>query len=600
MEFNYTHYQNLNISENSSDEDIEFAYDYLSQKYSNDFDFVRKISYSYNVLIDPVARTEYDSELKKIETDAGYEFENRKIIYILISTTALIVSSYFTYVKYKDDFSNFINIQLNEKSKESKQENFYAEDKISHKKNIDETQKNIKSGSSEKTNFSQLAISALSTLYNKSDLSGSVKIANDKLATIWFEQDFYLKNDLYHTVFIYENDLDENSEVWGMNGVSVQIDVVTYKKNDVEWSLVTAQKNVASKDDGVGNYGKPSGYGAESIKTLNNDLFFLIEDSRISETDKKMYAYDDTFKQLFIYMNDKWIYAGSINSSASNEDQLSLSTFKYKWKYKGSISLNEKIDNSIPDIIVKKIGTELDNSEENIVFAKDDIYHFNGTRYTKIKPKEKIFLEQDLLTKWNNAHSVSHIQEISDLYDSTVKFYGQTKSNQEVINAKIDFLKKYPNFKQEVSLNNVSNDGDVLKIKFNKDVILESNLTKYTSYLEFHNIAGVWKIIAESDTVTDENLSKNQSKRENIVKEKNECYNLWYQRNLIYAENGYCFTSNLGKEVFKNFHCVITPHKLSNKDKNKVDDIINQEKKLGCDINTDNAQYAPNLVNPSK
>jgi DnaJ-class molecular chaperone len=73
MEFNYTHYQNLNISENSSDEDIEFAYDYLSQKYSNDFDFVRKISYSYNVLIDPVARTEYDSELKKIETDAGYE-----------------------------------------------------------------------------------------------------------------------------------------------------------------------------------------------------------------------------------------------------------------------------------------------------------------------------------------------------------------------------------------------------------------------------------------------------------------------------------------------------------------------------------------------
>jgi hypothetical protein len=599
MEFNYTHYHNLNISENSSDDEIEFAYEYLSEKYSSDFSFLKKISDSYNVLIDPVLRTEYDIELKKIEKNSGYESENKKIIYILIGTTALIVSSYFTYVNYKDDFSNFINIKLNEKSKESEQENSYSEDKIYHKKNIDETQENVKSERSEKINFSQLAISALSTLYNKSDLSGSVKIENDKLATIWFEQDFYLNNDQYHTVFIYENDLDENNEVIWMNGVSVQIDIVTYKKNDTEWSLVTAQKNVASKDDGVGNYGKPSGYGAESIKTLNNNMFFLIEGSGISETDKKMYPYYETFKQLFIYMNNKWIYAGSINSSASNEGQLSLSTFKYKWKYKGSISLNEKNDNSIPDIIVKKIGTELDNSEENIVFAKDDIYHFNGTRYTKIKPKEKTFLEQDLLTKWNNAHSVSHIQEISDLYDSTVKFYGQIKSNQEVINAKINFLKKYPNFKQEVSLNNVSNDGDILKITFNKDVTLESNPTQYLSYLEFHNIAGAWKIITESDAVTDENLSKNKSKIENFVKEK-KCYNFWYQRNLIYAENGYCFTSNLGKEVFKNFHCVITPQSLSNKDKNKVDDIINQEKKLGCDINTDNTQYAPNLIDPSQ
>ena len=28
------------------------------------------------------------------------------------------------------------------------------------------------------------------------------------------------------------------------------------------------------------------------------------------------------------------------------------------------------------------------------------------------------------------------------------------------------------------------------------------------------------------------------------------CYDLWYERNLIYAENGYCFSTNLGKRTF--------------------------------------------------
>jgi hypothetical protein len=80
-----------------------------------------------------------------------------------------------------------------------------------------------------------------------------------------------------------------------------------------------------------------------------------------------------------------------------------------------------------------------------------------------------------------------------------------------------------------------------------------------------------------------------------------ECYNLWYQRNLIYAENGYCFTSNLGKEVFKDFHCVTTSQDLSPKDKTKVDNIKIQEDKLSCNINVNVVpQLVSSLVDSSK
>ena len=33
------------------------------------------------------------------------------------------------------------------------------------------------------------------------------------------------------------------------------------------------------------------------------------------------------------------------------------------------------------------------------------------------------------------------------------------------------------------------------------------------------------------------------------------CYDLWYQRNLIYAQNGYCFKTDLARRAFSEFSC---------------------------------------------
>lgn len=67
---------------------------------------------------------------------------------------------------------------------------------------------------------------------------------------------------------------------------------------------------------------------------------------------------------------------------------------------------------------------------------------------------------------------------------------------------------------------------------------------------------------------------------------RNICYNLWYERNLILAQNKYCFESNLGQQVFKFLECTTNKPVFSLNEKNKINQIIKKEKQLNCEINT--------------
>ncbi|MEI7839726.1 MAG: YARHG domain-containing protein [Methylococcaceae bacterium] len=74
------------------------------------------------------------------------------------------------------------------------------------------------------------------------------------------------------------------------------------------------------------------------------------------------------------------------------------------------------------------------------------------------------------------------------------------------------------------------------------------------------------------------------------VNSSNECYDLWYQRNLAYAQKGYCFESNLGKRVFSGFNCSQTPAPLSSEEKSKINQIKQKESSLNCRLNTDSTE----------
>ncbi|WPL17214.1 hypothetical protein Thiowin_02210 [Thiorhodovibrio winogradskyi] len=64
------------------------------------------------------------------------------------------------------------------------------------------------------------------------------------------------------------------------------------------------------------------------------------------------------------------------------------------------------------------------------------------------------------------------------------------------------------------------------------------------------------------------------------------CYDLWYERNLIYAENGYCFSTNLGQSTFSEYSCWTKSPSLSTDEQRRVAALKAEEKRRGCKVNT--------------
>lgn len=62
---------------------------------------------------------------------------------------------------------------------------------------------------------------------------------------------------------------------------------------------------------------------------------------------------------------------------------------------------------------------------------------------------------------------------------------------------------------------------------------------------------------------------------------QSRCSDLWYQRNEIYARNGYCFNTERGRAAFGR-GCFPPYGRLTGWEKRRVADIQNEENYLGC------------------
>jgi len=63
------------------------------------------------------------------------------------------------------------------------------------------------------------------------------------------------------------------------------------------------------------------------------------------------------------------------------------------------------------------------------------------------------------------------------------------------------------------------------------------------------------------------------------------CYDLWYARNAIYKDNGYCFKTNLGISTFGNDGCWTNYAHLSPGEQSRVNAIQREERYRGCHVN---------------
>lgn len=63
------------------------------------------------------------------------------------------------------------------------------------------------------------------------------------------------------------------------------------------------------------------------------------------------------------------------------------------------------------------------------------------------------------------------------------------------------------------------------------------------------------------------------------------CWDLWYERNAIYDDNGFCFSTSLGKRTFDNSDCWTKNPELSQWEQRRVAQIQAEERRRGCKVN---------------
>lgn len=230
-----------------------------------------------------------------------------------------------------------------------------------------------------------LSENALQQLFDVTNSSKKIKIASDKLSSIWFEQSFQNGNNNLRVIFTKTQPLESNGEIDVCHVCSAEIGAVTYKKVNEGWQVLSKQQI-----GDIGSWGDaPTVTQAEILQISSDKLAFLISYGDIHQ------GFEETAKYVFLFNNDKWQNLGLFKTGESNE-AMPLCGDEYKcWNYQGNISLlTEKKEYF--ELLVTNKGTEQDD-KDNIVPAKNDIYHFifNGKEYElKNELQEKQVVKQ--------------------------------------------------------------------------------------------------------------------------------------------------------------------------------------------------------------
>lgn len=130
--------------------------------------------------------------------------------------------------------------------------------------------------------------------------------------------------------------------------------------------------------------------------------------------------------------------------------------------------------------------------------------------YSENMPNVSLTEINQVAYSWSEAHNSRNLLQLSSLYASQVNYYQSKYSREQIKASKEKLMNKYPDFKQEISNVTVEKETSYYKISFDKKVWtdLQKEPKTYPSYLHVNMVDGTWKIITESDLVTDKNLSK--------------------------------------------------------------------------------------------
>jgi hypothetical protein len=123
-----------------------------------------------------------------------------------------------------------------------------------------------------------------------------------------------------------------------------------------------------------------------------------------------------------------------------------------------------------------------------------------------------------LTNQWDQAVNNQDLRTLSGLYAESVNVYGKSSTRKEVLKSKLDFYLKYPNYSQIIvsDIKVEKLDASQYVTSFTKQYTLNNSVLEVVAYLYFSNISGMWKIIKETDDVTEKRTSAKKSVKSKI------------------------------------------------------------------------------------
>ena len=130
----------------------------------------------------------------------------------------------------------------------------------------------------------------------------------------------------------------------------------------------------------------------------------------------------------------------------------------------------------------------------------------------KKSENEKSVEEQikEMVSIWNEASSNADFDTLEKILGDRIEYYQSSVTKAYYISDQKKFFVKNPVYGQKIKgdiiVTQISNKQ--VKAEFVKEVTTKKGVKDYPSYLVFENVNGEWKLVLESDTISDANIAR--------------------------------------------------------------------------------------------
>ena len=152
----------------------------------------------------------------------------------------------------------------------------------------------------------------------------------------------------------------------------------------------------------------------------------------------------------------------------------------------------------------------------------------NSVQNTELRTKTMEDEIKEMVNIWNEASSNADFDTLEKILADRIEYYQTTVSRDYYIKDQKKFFEKNPVYGQvlkgNIKVEKISNKQ--VKAEFVKEVTTKKGIKDYPSYLVFEKINGEWKIVLESDLVSDGNIRKQKNAKIKLIGNSAEAYQL--------------------------------------------------------------------------